>query len=197
MKNMRSQISPLPQASNIAIPSMQVNQLQGKFEQSSVFTNPVGSWKDKFLVQQQPQLEEDQATDSKEQPSIVQNFLLILCQSENNFIIKTTQSLLPGCTLPNLFATSQMTQHSLAAKVNELNYPSIDKPCQLLESSLHWCQTDPWRETVKQIESELVTDDLAALKKRFGSQLRFKENSNGIILAKKGAGWNYLNFVTV
>ena len=62
-----------------------------------------------------------------------------------------------------------MTQHSLAAKVNELNYPSIDKPHQLLESSLHWCQTDPWRETVKQIESDLVTDDLASLKRRFGA----------------------------
>ena len=59
VQNMRAQISPIPQGSNIAIPSMQVNQLRGKFEQSSVFTNPLGSWKDRFLVQQQPHLEEE------------------------------------------------------------------------------------------------------------------------------------------
>ena len=37
---------------------------------------------------------------------------------------------------------------------------------------------------------------MTGLTKRFGKQLRFKEDSNGFIRAKKAAGWKYLNFIT-
>lgn len=62
-----------------------------------------------------------------------------------------------------------------------------------MQAALHWSKLDPWIETRNQVEACLATDNLRDLNKMLGNQLKFSDKG---LVAKKGAGWARMNFLT-
>jgi hypothetical protein len=80
----------------LASPSSQEQMTKHKSKYRSVFQLPNGNWRNTLLLTK------------------YQHFLLISCKSENNFIVKSTASLLPQAVIP--MGLSQ-------AEVQRLNHP--------------------------------------------------------------------------
>lgn len=130
-------------------------------EGNAIFSLPNGKWRQKFYE--------------------FGNFLLISCKSAQNFIVKTTSSLLPFSYVP-------ITQS------RALFEPDPNSLTEVTNAAAYWLQIDFNHETRKDVEVALASDDIEALKSKFCNRIQF---GTAGLRGRMCAGYNFMNYVTV
>lgn len=82
------------------------------------------------------------------------HFLLISCKSEENYILKSSASLLP-------YSFNEFTI------TRELSFPSKDKIKEILDAAVYWLQIDHHEVTRREVEALLHKEDYQTLSKIF------------------------------
>lgn len=109
------------------------------------------------------------------------HFILITCKSEENYIVKSSASLLPYCY--NDFKIER-----------NLFFPDQAKLDEVLNAAAYWLQIDHHEETRREIESHLHKENIAKLSKILGERIAF---GTAGLRGEMAAGYANMNYVTV
>jgi len=109
------------------------------------------------------------------------HFILISCKSEENYILKSSSSLLPYSY--NTFTIER-----------KLFFPAQDKIKEVLDSAAYWLQIDHHEVTRRQIEALMHNEDIAQLTKILSNRIAF---GTAGLRGEMAAGYSNMNYVTV
>ncbi|CDW72796.1 glucose-bisphosphate synthase [Stylonychia lemnae] len=156
----------------------------------SVFQMPNGQWRNSLFISKN------------------QHMLFISCKSEQNFIVKASESVLALASIPSLTQSlNNQFQQQLPMSLQQIHHgqkhPSQnqqiqqqnEKIRQTLDKAASWAQLDFNEETRYQCEKLIISDPKQKLKSMFNQKLTF--NEPGVILRKYECGFNRINYVTL
>lgn len=109
------------------------------------------------------------------------HFILISCKSEENYILKSSASLLPY-------------SYSDFKAEKRLFFPTPSKLNEILDAAAYWLKIDHHEVTRRQIESYMHNEDIAKLTKVLGERITF---GTAGLRGEMSAGYANMNYVTV
>mmetsp|Transcript_17283 Transcript_17283/g.16933 ORF Transcript_17283/g.16933 Transcript_17283/m.16933 type:complete len:523 (-) Transcript_17283:420-1988(-) len=109
------------------------------------------------------------------------HFVLICCRSEEDYIVKSSSSLLPYSYIK--FDAEK-----------KLFFPNSEEISEVLDAAAYWLKIDHNETTRREVETMMHNEDITALKKAFCSRIAF---GTAGLRGAMSAGYANMNYVTV